>query len=214
MSRNSGGDGGVRLRVRPAVAVAVRARMIAMVAREIAAATGAASYTVDRIAKGFDRQILEKVELIFEDAQGYDVGYLCIAVDWDKLQVNVMNGADSRLIKLDLGRPVTEQLSVLLARAAAYINARLAELGVSQIRDLYTARPGCDDRMLRELDLEDSLSAEDLRKVRAAKAKAEQFYAEGAGATGVHVRDSRMSEFSLTFVSLADASRKRRKLTD
>jgi hypothetical protein len=202
MSYSSGGEGGVRLQVRPAVAVAVRARMIAQVAREIAAAAGADSHTLDLVAKGFDRQTLAQVELIFEDARGNDIGYLSIAVDWDKCQLNVMKDAETRTIKLDPGRPVTEQLSGLLASAAAYVSAKLAELGAARTRETYTARPGYHDRMMRELGLVE-LTAESTRKLRAAQAKVRQFHAGRPGAPGLYVQDSRLSELSLAFVRFA-----------
>ena len=209
MSYSSSEEGGVRLQVRSEVAIAVRARMIAQVAREIAAAAGAGSHILDLVAKGFDRQFLAQVEFIFEDAQGGDIAYLSIAVDWEKCQVNVMNDAKTRTIKLDPGRPVTEQLSGLLANAAAYVSAKLAELGTARIRDIYTARHGYHDQMMKELGLV-KLTTESTRKLRTAQGKVKQLHAERPGASGLYVQDSQLSELSVTFVRLADRPRNRR----
>jgi hypothetical protein len=77
-----GDNKGVRVNVRADVATLVRANVIGHIARELIAAAGSDSQHLDYVLKGFQKQIIQEVEVIFEGTTASsDIGYISVKVD-------------------------------------------------------------------------------------------------------------------------------------
>jgi hypothetical protein len=193
---------GVRINAKADVVTLVRANVIGHIAREFLAAAGARPAELNRALRGFQKQILQQVEMVFEDTSSNDIGYLSIQVDWNKYKVNLTDNSKRVSFDLDPARPVTTQLSSLLENVASYLSQMVTQMHVTEMRCAYTARPGHQEEMYRELNIH-KFSEGGLAKLRAARAKSRDMISGSSpeATSGLYIVDEDFSELGISIVN-------------